>query len=81
MEQHPAKHGEAPTGAARGRNRDKIVVVAFLAIAGFYLYTEHRAHLYGALPWLLIALCPFLHFFLHRGEHGRHTAGKPGERP
>jgi len=46
-------------------------LIVFLAIAGFYLLTEHRAHLSGALPYLLLLLCPLLHLFMHRG-HGKH---------
>lgn len=44
---------------------------------------EHRAHLLGALPWLLLLLCPALHFFTHRGEghgggdHMEHGAAGP----
>jgi hypothetical protein len=48
-----------------------IVLIAFLAIAGFYLIAEHRAHLLGWLPWLLILACPLLHIFMH-GSHGGH---------
>jgi hypothetical protein len=48
------------------------VLMGFLAIAAFFLFTEHRAHLLGALPFLLLALCPLLHFFGHRG-HGGHS--------
>jgi hypothetical protein len=58
---------------------------AFLAIALFFLWQEHRAHLLGALPWVLLALCPILHLFLHRGEghgggdHAEHgAAGRSG---
>lgn len=37
----------------------------------FFLFTEHRAHLFGALPYLLLFACPLLHFFMHRGHrHG-----------
>ena len=43
----------------------------FAAVALFYLLTEHRAHLFGALPWLLLLACPLLHFFMH-GRHGKH---------
>jgi hypothetical protein len=53
---------------------------AFLAIAGFFLLTEHRAHLFGALPWLLILACPLMHIFMHHGHggHGDHgDSGKP----
>jgi len=45
-----------------------------LAIGGFYLLTEHRAHLVLGLPYLpflLLAACPLLHVFGH-GEHGGH---------
>ncbi len=52
-----------------------IALVGFLAIGAFYLIAEHRAHLLGWLPWLLIAACPLLHFFMHRnhGGHGDHS--------
>lgn len=50
--------------------------LAFLAAAGFYLWAEHRAHLYGALPYLLFLTCPLMHLFMHRGlgGHGSHPA-------
>ncbi len=41
-------------------------------VLGFYLFTEHRAHLFGALPFLLILLCPLMHLFMHHGHGGRH---------
>jgi hypothetical protein len=48
-----------------------IALCVFLAIAAFFLWTEHRAHVLGALPWLLLAACPLLHLFMH-GGHGGH---------
>lgn len=50
-----------------------IVLVGFLAIAGFFLILEHRAHLLGWFPFLIILLCPLMHIFMHRG-HGGHGA-------
>ncbi len=54
----------------------------FLAIAAFYLWTEHRAHLLGALPYLILLACPLIHVFMHRGhgheDHGGHSHGAPG---
>ena len=47
----------------------------FLAITAFFLWEEHRAHLLGALPYVLLLLCPVIHLFMHRG-HGGH-AGHP----
>lgn len=59
--------------APRGYNW---VLIAFLAIAAFFLLSEHRAHLLGALPFLLLLACPLMHLFMHHG-HGAH--GKHGE--
>lgn len=55
---------------------------AFLAIAGFFLWEEHRAHLLGALPYVLLLLCPVVHLFMHRGHgHAGHTVrGEPADR-
>jgi hypothetical protein len=51
--------------------------LGFLAIAVFFLWSEHRAHILGALPFVLLLLCPALHFFMH-GGHGNHqTSGDP----
>ena len=46
-------------------------VSALLAIAAFFLWTEHRAHVLGVLPYLIFLACPLIHFFMHRG-HGQH---------
>ena len=43
----------------------------FLAIAAFFLWEEHRAHILGVLPYALLLLCPIIHLFMHRG-HGAH---------
>ncbi len=49
----------------------------FAAIALFYLLTEHRAHLFGYLPIILLLACPLLHLFMH-GGHGH--GGSDGKR-
>ncbi len=48
-------------------------VCLFLAIAVFFLWEEHKAHILGAVPYLLLLLCPLIHLFMHRG-HGGHGA-------
>ena len=60
-------------------NRLSLVLIGFLLIGAFFLFAEHRAHVLGALPWLLLAACPLLHIFGHRhggddkGDgHGKH---------
>jgi len=54
------------------RSTTGMVFIAFLAIAAFFLITEHTAHLFGVLPYVLLLLCPLLHLFMHRG-HGDHA--------
>ncbi|MDO8703681.1 MAG: DUF2933 domain-containing protein [Sulfuricaulis sp.] len=59
-------------------SRSGPVLFGFMAIAAFFLFSEHRAHLLGALPFLLVALCPLLHFFGHGGhDHGAEKGDKP----
>lgn len=65
------------------RSRAGIVLLVFLAIAAFFLITEHTAHVLGVLPFLLVLLCPLLHLFLHgrhRGGHASH-GGNHRQRP
>jgi hypothetical protein len=42
--------------------------LVFLGVAVFFLWTEHRAHLLGALPYAIFLLCPLIHLFMHRGH-------------
>jgi multisubunit Na+/H+ antiporter MnhG subunit len=60
------------------KTRTGAAFIGFLAIAAFFLITEHQAHVLGALPLLLLLLCPLLHLFGH-GSH-RHGRG-PEEKP
>lgn len=53
-------------------SRSGWALLGFLVIAGFFLFSEHRAHLLGVLPFLLLLLCPLLHVFGH-GGHGAHA--------
>ncbi len=51
-------------------SRRSMAALAFLAIAGFFLLSEHRAHAFGLLPYLLLLACPLLHFLHHGGHKG-----------
>ena len=56
----------------------------FLAVAGFFLFTEHRAHLLGLLPYLFLLACPLMHLFMHHGhgdggQHSHHHGSYEGE--
>ncbi|MHB1123369.1 MAG: DUF2933 domain-containing protein [Ramlibacter sp.] len=67
--------------ANEGReNRWKWALAGFLAVAVFFLWTEHRAHLLGVLPYLLVLACPLMHLFHHgHGHHGRDRSGDAGQ--
>lgn len=36
------------------------------AAALIYLVIEHRPHLFGWIPYLIILACPLMHLFMHR---------------
>ena len=73
MTHHPFQFGHAPGGRSRRGAAMPWVLLGFALVAGFFFFTEHRAHLMGALPFVLLALCPLLHLF--HGRHGGHDHG------
>jgi len=71
-------------GPANGHHESRAAIplwlgaCLFLAIALFLLWEEHRAHILGVLPYLLLLACPFIHLFMHRGHgHGGSHEGHP----
>lgn len=60
------------------RSKTGLVLLAFLAIAAFFVITEHQAHVYGALPYVLLLLVPVLHMFMHAGHGGHGGHGGQG---
>ncbi|THJ15553.1 MAG: DUF2933 domain-containing protein [Nitrospira sp. CG24B] len=56
-----------------------MLTCAFLAVLGFFLLTEHRAHLFGALPYVFLLACPLFHLLLHR-RHGGHDSDPQQDR-
>lgn len=54
------------------RSRALLAFCVLTAVAAFFLWSEHRAHLMGALPYLLLLACPLMHVFMH-GGHGGHA--------
>ena len=87
---HGPPEGEQPPGRAREaaragfwRSKTGLVTIAFLLIGAFFLVTEHRAHLLGWLPWLILLACPLLHMFMHGGHggHGSHGGHRGPESP
>lgn len=69
---------ERRAGTRRGSSAwTRLIVLGSLAVAAFFLVTEHTAHLYGALPYVLVVLFVGLHLLGH-GRHGGHAG--PGSR-
>ncbi|KAF0191464.1 MAG: hypothetical protein FD165_1798 [Gammaproteobacteria bacterium] len=62
--EHPPAHG--------GKTRVNWILIGFFAIAAFFLFSEHRAHAFGVLPYLLLLACPLMHLFMHRDHGGGH---------
>ena len=48
-----------------------LAIVVFAAALVFLFFGEHRVHLLGWLPFLLLLACPLLHMTMH-GGHGGH---------
>ena len=59
-------------------SRYSIGLIVLGAIAGYFLLTEHRAHFFTALPFLLLLACPLMHMFMH-GGHSGHSGGDAGD--
>lgn len=55
------------------------VAIFFCAAVGYFLITEHWAHIVPWLPWLIILLCPLMHMFMHGGHGGHGGHGEHGE--
>ncbi|HET8579699.1 MAG TPA: DUF2933 domain-containing protein [Nitrospiraceae bacterium] len=68
-------HGEKPQGRGWLWSPTGLALLGFVAIAAFFLLTEHRAHFFGILPYLLLLACPLLHLLMH-GRHGGHGEGR-----
>lgn len=72
MNHNPDLPDREPTGFWRSRHAIGFLVLA--AVAAYFLLSEHRAHFFQALPFLLLLACPLMHVFMHRG-HGGHAGG------
>lgn len=62
-------------GKPRSGGSGRWVFWGFLLIAGYFLITEHRAHVVQFLPLLLLLACPLLHLFHGHGGQGGHGGG------
>lgn len=66
------------THATFWRSAAGLGALGFGAVAAFFLFTEHQAHLFGILPYLLLLACPIMMLFMHHG-HGGHEHSNSGD--
>ncbi|WP_342246280.1 DUF2933 domain-containing protein [Pseudomonas sp. OTU5201] len=69
-------------------SRYSVGLVVMGGVAGYFLLTEHLAHVLQALPYLLLLACPLMHVFMHHGHVGHQhqskraaTAKTEGDKP
>ena len=62
-----------------GVSRVTLALIGFVAVAAYFLFSEHRAHFIAFLPYLLLAACPLMHLFHGHGRHGGQT-NRPDDR-
>lgn len=80
MNHRPFEREDAPTPFWRSRYAIGLLIMG--AVAAFFLLSEHRAHFFGALPFLLLLACPLMHVFMHGGHGGgQHDTDKPKAPP
>lgn len=63
------------------RSRSRWALYGFLAVAAYFLLTEHRAHLSGILPYLLVLACPLMHLFHTHGHRRKRGAPAAAHAP
>lgn len=81
-DQHAKSEAAHPdTSEQRLRQRARTVAIAFAGLALAALLFEHRVHVLGALPYLVILLCPLMHFFMHGSHHHGHGGTDPKDPP
>ena len=68
------------------RGGTKLPFAVFLAIAAYFLWTEHQAHIIEFLPWVLVLGCVGMHLSMHGGHghggglnHGESTGTSAGD--
>ncbi len=64
----PARQGV--DSKARALRRATVAEISFLVVSAFFLFTKHRAHYVGTLPYglAIIAVTVFLWFLAERGN-------------
>lgn len=69
-----AAPGDSETShAGCGRSNWSWLFIAFAGLTIVLLWQDHRAHVLGMVPYLLLFSCPLVHMLMHRrARHGTH---------
>ena len=59
--------------------RVRWTLMIWLALATFFLFSEHRAHVLTLLSYLLAFSCVLMHLFHHHGHVHGGSKGQPGD--
>jgi hypothetical protein len=63
-------------------SRTRSALVAATAVGAALIAYDHRVHVIGALPYLLLLACPLMHLFMMHGHGGQAQGDKiPSETP
>lgn len=73
---HSAHESTRAQAGDRASRRAWWAFGGFAVFALILLAVEHRAHLLGWLPWLILLACLLIHRFMH-GSHGRDVGDSP----
>ena len=79
MNHDHSQNGSEPKGFWSSRYAIGLLVMG--AVAAYFLLTEHRAHFFAALPFLLLLACPLMHVFMHGGHGGHAGHADPQQSP
>ena len=55
-------------------SRARTALLGLIAVGAAAIAYDHRIHVIGALPYLLLLACPLMHLFMMHG-HGDHERG------
>jgi len=80
-DQAHVQHRDADSASPFWRTRYALGLLVFGAVAAYFLLSEHRAHFLGALPFLLLLACPFMHLFMHGGHAGHGGGNQDSDTP
>ena len=67
-------------GKRRPKSNVNWVLIGLIAIIGYFLFMEHKAHILSFFPYALLLGCIVMHLFMHHG-HGSGHKGVNGDDP